>query len=163
MHESAVDLSEVVLERAGQRESYIDDLVATQRQEVVLEVLIEQVLCLIHDLFAHQDVQLAALVSRLLSVTEVVLDDLDDRSLLVLVLIELVQDGSQGSGCSVRYCGDSVLAELEEHGQELRVDNLLVKEGGKLAKVLRQHLLGAPVSSCLIKGLCDVLDVVLTL
>ena len=53
MHESAIDLSEVVLEGAGQRESYIDDLVATQRQEVVLEVLIEQVLCLIHDLFAH--------------------------------------------------------------------------------------------------------------
>lgn len=67
----------------------------------MLEVLIEKVLCLIHDLFAHQDVQLAALVCRLLSITEVVLDNLDDRPLLVLVLIELVQDGSQGSGCGI--------------------------------------------------------------
>ena len=93
----------------------------------MFEILIEELFGLVHDFFTHDNEELTALEDSLLSDTEVVLDDFNDGFLLFGILAELVQDGCKSGGCLSRNLFDAVLAEFEEHRQELRVDNTTIK------------------------------------
>ena len=53
-----------------------------------------------------------------------------------------------------------IFTKLEEHWQELRVDDSLIKKDGKLAQVACEHFLSAPVVARLVESLHDVLNVV---
>ena len=128
MHKRAVDRSKVILEGSSKRKPHINDSISSQRKHVVLEILVKEVLSLVHDFLAHDDVELAALVSGLLSIAEVVLDDLDNCALLVTLISELVQDRSKGRSCCTGHSGDSILAKLKEHGQEVCVDDASIEE-----------------------------------
>jgi len=163
VHECAIDGPEMVLKGPGKRQSDIDHAVTSQTQKVMFEVFVKDFLGLIHDFFTHQNEKLAALVARFLPRAEIVLHDFDDCFLLVAVFGELIQNGGQCGGCCTGHSGDSVLAEFEEHGQELRVHDSSVKQGCVFAQILGKHLLGAPVIARLIEGLSDVLDVPRTL
>ncbi len=90
MHERAVDRSKVILKCPCKTQTNVDDSVTSQRKHIVLKVLIKEVLRLVHHFFAHDDIKLATLVACLLTISKVVLDDLDDSSLLVSFVRELV-------------------------------------------------------------------------
>jgi hypothetical protein len=53
------------------------------------EMLLENLRCLVHDVFAHDDEQLSPLVRGHLAKPEVVLDDLDNGAHLLWVVLEL--------------------------------------------------------------------------
>ena len=163
MHERAVNGSKVVLQGSCEGQTNVDYSVARQRQHVMFEVLIEEVLCLVHHLFAHDNVELAALVVSLLTVSKVVLDNLDDCSLLVSLISKLVQDGCEGSCSSTRHSCNAIFTELEEHGQKVGVNDASIEQTCVLPQVLRKHFFCTPVRASLIKSLSDVLDVGLTL
>ena len=163
MHKRAIDRSEVILEGSSQGQPHINDSISSQRKHVVLEILVKEVFSLVHDFLAHDDVELAALVSSLLSIAEIVFNDLDNGSLLVTLISELVQDRSKGRCCCTRHSGHSILAEFEEHRQKVRVYDASIEERSVLAEVLSKHLFSAPVRASLINRLSDVLDVRVTL
>lgn len=125
----------------------------------MLEVLLEQVFGLIHHLRAHDHKQLSPLEACLVSAVVVVLHDFDDRSLLDGVVRKLDQDRSEGGRGCLCDATDSVLAELEEHREELLVDDGLVEQCHVFPEVPGQEFLSAPVFSRLVEGLGDVLDV----
>jgi hypothetical protein len=64
-----------------------------QRQEIVHKVLLEDVWSLVHHMLAHNHVKLSSLEGSDITVSEVVLHDLDDGSHLLNVIFELYQDG----------------------------------------------------------------------
>ena len=71
-----------------------------------------------------------------LCLEEVLVHYFNNGFLLREVVIELLKDMSQtGAGC-ISYFADGVVAELEEHWQELIIDCVCIKELGVLAKVL---------------------------
>ena len=55
------------------------------------------------------------------------------------VSCELVEDVGETIACRLAHLGDLVVAELEEHGQELVVDCVLAEELCILAQVLSKH------------------------
>jgi len=94
----------------------------------VLEVLIEYLLSLVHDLFTHDDEKLSSFKGSFGADAEIVRDDLDDGFLLAGIVSEFVQNGSQGSRCGAGNCGDAIFAEFKEHWQELREDDSVVEK-----------------------------------
>ena len=125
----------------------------------MLEVLVKDFLRLIHHLFAHEYEKLTAFVAGFVARAEIVLHNLDDRLLLVTILRELVQNGSQGGSGRARHRRHAILTELKEHGKELGVDDPPIEKGSELAQVLGKHFFRAPLSTGLIECLSDVLDV----
>lgn len=61
-------------------------------------------------------------------------------------------------GGHLTYLAHLVVTELEEHWQELLIDDFLVKEHGVFPQVLSQYLLCAPVILSIIISLEDVFD-----
>lgn len=160
MHKGAINRPKVILEGAGEAKSDVDDSVSGKREHVNFEELVEELLRLVHHLFAHNNEQLTSFVGGLLPRSEVVLHNLNDSFLLVTVALEFVQDRGERSGSGPGDHGDSVLAEFEEHGKELLVDDLLVEEGGEFTKVFGKHLLSSPVVAGTIKSLSNVLNII---
>jgi hypothetical protein len=60
--------------------------------------------------------------------------------------------------CRLTYLGYLIMAELEKHGQEFVIDNILVKQLSIFAQILGQDKFCSPVVLRIIIGLQDVLD-----
>ena len=90
MHEVAIDGPEMVLESASKGQPHIYDLVTGQRKHIVLKVLIKDLLCLVHDLFAHDNEKLSSFKGSFDADAEIVGNDLDDGFLLAGIVSELV-------------------------------------------------------------------------
>ena len=80
----------MVFEGACEGKSHVNYSVAYERQKVVLEVLIEQVLRLVHDIFTHEDIELAALECGFITFAEIVSDNFNDCLLLLKILGEFI-------------------------------------------------------------------------
>lgn len=161
--EFGIELSEVTLESSGEGHSHVGHFVVDEAEHVVLEVLFEEILGLVHHFAAHDHEKLSSLERRIVSASEVVLDNFEDRSLLLHILAEFQKDGSEGSGSGFGNLGYTFFAELEEHGEEFSVDNVEIEQSDIVAEVLCKELLSAPVCASLVKSLQDVLDVLGTL
>jgi len=131
----------VCAEYPTQAHTDIGDAVANQREQLVLEILLEQ-LFLVHGFTAHKHEVLSTLKSRRLK--EVLFDDLDNGLLLLGVVIELFEDVNQtgrGGGANLH---DMIIAKFEEHRQKAVIDCFGVEELSEFAQILCKYEFHAP-------------------
>lgn len=90
-------------------------------------------------------------------------EDARDGCKTCLILLELLDDLRNSGGSCGGNSVDGVREELEEHGQEVGIDGLVIEKLGVVSKILGKNKLNSPfLLNGLLKGLLDVDNEVLS-